>query len=100
MHGHAATGASESAGNHTHGMNNVWSAGAGSSSAYTKASSRKLTQISTGSAGAHTHSITVSIANALAHKHSLSLTSANTGEAGTNKNLPPYKTVFVWRRIA
>lgn len=34
------------------------------------------------------------------HTHSVSGTTASTGSSATNANLPPYITVYMWRRIA
>jgi hypothetical protein len=34
------------------------------------------------------------------HTHSFSGTTANQGSSGTNANLPPYVTVYMWRRMA
>lgn len=44
-------------------------------------------------------STTTSSAN-LAHTHSYSGTTASTGSSGTNANLQPYITVYMWRRTA
>lgn len=76
------------------------------------------------SAGAHTHNVTgyldgasvtalrstqngqtpLSISNAAAsagaHTHTTSGTSANTGSSGTNANMPPYITTYIWQRTA
>lgn len=34
------------------------------------------------------------------HTHSFSATTASTGSSGTNANLPPYLTVYMWQRTA
>lgn len=104
-HKHTATGTSSSAGGHTHpisssgahvhSMNNIWSDGSGSKSAYTLSSKRKLMTRNTASAGSHTHSMS----SAGAHTHPINITVANAGAAATNKNLPPYLSVYVWKRI-
>lgn len=44
-------------------------------------------------------STTTSSAN-LAHTHSFSGTTASTGSSGTNANLQPYITVYMWKRTA
>ena len=85
-HTHSVSGTAASNGAHTHGMGNVWSDGTGSSSAYMKTSKRTLTTRNTGSAGAHTHSVTG--------------TAASNGVAATGKNMPPYLAVYVWKRTA
>jgi hypothetical protein len=35
-----------------------------------------------------------------AHTHTVSGTTASTGSSGTNANLPPYITVFMWKRVS
>lgn len=85
-HTHSVTGTAASNGAHTHSMKEIWSDGSGSKSAYTMSSSRKQTTRSTASAGAHTHTV--------------SGTAASTGVAATGKNMPPYLTVYVWKRTA
>ena len=125
-HTHTVSGTAASAGAHTHGMNKLWSNGSGSSSAYTMSSNRTLTTRNTTSAGAHTHTVsgtaasagahthTVSgtaasngahthttsgtAASAGAHTHTITATAANTGVAAAGKNMPPYLTVYVWKR--
>jgi hypothetical protein len=75
----------------------------------------------TASSGAHEHSVTIPVGNssgtalievaggslgsrsyttssAGAHDHTF--TTASTGSSGTNANLPPYITVFMWKRTA
>ena len=62
----------------------------------------------TASAGAHTH--TVSVSNGGAHTHSGTAASAgnhthtvtvsSAGESGTGANIPPYLSVYCWRRDA
>jgi hypothetical protein len=81
----------------------------------------------TGSSGAHTHTVdtnnqgagdthrtsgfaarwqnsdgtfTPSTNEAGAHTHTVSGTTASTGSSGTNANLPPYITVYMWKRVA
>lgn len=125
-HTHTVSGTAASAGAHTHGMGNLWSNGSGSSSAYTMSSNRTLTTRNTVSAGAHTHTVsgtaasagahthtvsgtaasggahthTVSgtAASAGAHTHTITATAANTGVAAAGKNMPPYLSVYVWKR--
>jgi hypothetical protein len=45
--------------------------------------------ITTGTAGAHTHTVNL-----------YGIQTMSTGEDGTNKNLPPYLAVYMWRRIS
>ena len=125
-HTHSLSGTAASAGAHTHGMGNIWSNGSGSSSAYTMQSNRTLNTRNTASAGAHTHTISGTAASAGAHTHTVSGTAAsagahthttsgtaasagahshtvtaiaaNTGVAAAGKNMPPYLSVYVWKR--
>ena len=104
-HKHTATGTSSSAGAHTHtvnssgahthSMNNIWSDGSGSKSAYTMSSKRSLTTRKTASAGSHNHTM----GSSGAHTHPINITVANAGSAATDKNLPPYLSVYVWKRV-
>ena len=104
-HKHTATGTSSSAGAHTHtinssgahthSMSNIWSNGAGSQSAYMTTSKRVRTTRNTASAGAHTHTMSSSGA----HTHPINVTVADAGDTATDKNLPPYLSVYVWKRI-
>lgn len=99
-HTHGVSGSAASAGAHSHSMNNIWSNGSGSSSAYTQSSKRKLTTRSTASAGAHTHSVTGTAASAGAHAHGVTGTAAANGVTATGRNMPPYIAVYVWKRTA
>lgn len=60
---------------------------------------RSLTNIGTDTQGSHNHSFTTGNASA-DHTHSVSGTTGSTGSSGTNANLQPYITVFMWKRTA
>lgn len=99
-HTHSVSGTAASNGAHTHGMGNIWSDGSGSSSAYTMSSNRKLKTRNTGSSGAHTHTVSGTAASNGAHTHTVSGTAASNGVSATGKNMPPYLTVYMWKRTA
>lgn len=52
--------------------------------------------VSVGTAGSHTHSGTA--ASAGNHTHTVTVSSA--GESGTGANIPPYLSVYCWRRVS
>lgn len=91
------TGATSSAGGHSHSITVNWG-GAHSHSA------------SSSTTGAHTHGIGGTAASAGAHTHSVtingdgnhihSITVGNTGGSQAHDNLPPYLAVNMWRRTA
>lgn len=112
------THTANSAGAHTHGVYNCSAAGSSSSQleSYAKGNSANRS-ISTKSAGAHTHSTTVNSANhthavsggatttganSANHNHAVTGGATTTGEAGsagTGKNLQPYITCYMWKRV-
>jgi hypothetical protein len=81
-HTHTITSTANSAGTHTHNIGgNTISAGGGGG----PLAGSGTTAVSA-SAGAHTHTVTS--------------TAASTGSSGTNANLQPYITVYLWKRTA
>ena len=62
----------------------------------------------TANSGAHTHSVTVNSVGAHTHSgtaasagnHTHAVTVSSTGESGTGANIPPYLSVYCWRRDA
>lgn len=99
-HTHTVSGTAASNGAHSHGMGSIWSDGSGSASAYTMSTNRKQKVRNTSSAGAHTHSVSGTAASNGAHTHSVSGTAASTGVSAAGKNMPPYLTVYMWKRTA
>ena len=74
-------------GNHRHELPTVFSAGSGSSNAYVASTNRYATTLMTHNDGVHDHLIPA---------HSTD----SKGVSGTGKNMPPYLTVYVWKRTA
>ena len=91
-HGATLTGTSGSAGTHTHQYQTGYQTSVtieGSNGNFGGGTPDDTSHIySTASAGAHTHSLSVSG------------TTDSTGSSGTNANLPPYITVKMWKRTA
>jgi hypothetical protein len=55
--------------------------------------------LSTGSAGAHSHSFSGTTSGmSVSHNHAITVDSA--GSSGTNANVQPYITVYMWKRTA
>jgi hypothetical protein len=81
---HTHTGSTASAGAHSHSIQAVGvNTGAGSSGLI-RFNDNDSIAYSTASAGAHTHDVTIN----------------STGSSGTNANLQPYITVYMWKRTA
>jgi hypothetical protein len=87
---HTHTNSVSSAGNHAHSVDGV--AGSSTETGLPPISGLSLTttatfvagSVSTSTAGAHTHDVTIN----------------STGSSGTNANLQPYITVYMWKRTA
>lgn len=89
-----STASTTTAGAHTH-SHNQWATAhdASKDNCFRSANSGKSgginVNITTGSAGNHTHSIDLS-----------KVKTKTVGSVGTNKNLPPYLAVYMWKRTA
>lgn len=83
---HTHTGTTDSAGAHTHTAYGgyLYPTSGYRYSIDENSATSNLTNQTTGSAGAHTHTFTT----------------GSTGSSGTNANLPPYITVYMWKRTA
>ena len=96
---HAHTATSASAGAHTHNVDRNKNAASGSDR-YAAQYASEGTTTTTSSAGAHSHTITV---NGSGQLTTGAAGTGNTGSAGSGKahnNMPPYKVVNVWIRVA
>jgi hypothetical protein len=102
-HTHTFTSTTSSNGTHTHG---VWSNGTGinegprlfGNSGTNSVAGQNAT--STGYRTTLQGSGEQALQDSGAHNHTLSGTTASTGSTGTNTNLQPYITVFMWKRVS
>ena len=120
-HTHTFSATTGSAGAHAHGVsdpghahgiaysgNLLYSGGGGNPNTFwgggiNQGTAAAVTGISIQSAGAHTHSVsgtTSGVSSDHTHSVSVSGTTASTGSSGTNANLQPYITVFMWKRVS
>lgn len=81
---HTHTGTTVSNGAHTHNLPTDSGYGGSPLIAFTASNENRTAALSTESAGAHTHTFTTD----------------STGSSGTNANLQPYITVYMWKRTA
>jgi len=100
-HDHTFSATTSSAGSHSHGVNDP-----GHSHSY-NASNIGTPQVGLTGDGYASPSLQtgasgtgISIQSAGAHTHTVSGTTASTGSSGTNANLQPYITVYLWKRTA
>ena len=99
QHTHTITGSNANNGNHTHTITG--------SNATNGAHTHTISGSNT-SAGTHTHTWSGSIGNNGTHNHTISVvangnhthTVGNTGGGQPVNTLPPYQTVYMWRRTA
>lgn len=115
---HNHTASTSSAGNHTHTPDPAAKAknfaaipDSGSAAAVGPEYSSPyyyIVNASVQSAGAHTHTVTVNSGGAHTHSgtaasagsHAHTVTVSSAGESGTGANIPPYLSVYCWRRDA
>jgi hypothetical protein len=91
-HTYSTTGSVASGGGHTHNITSIkgYKTGSGNFNGFDARAGDTCNwgpTFTSSSGGAHDHSFTAP-------------TIASAGEDGTNKNLPPYLTVYMWRRTA
>lgn len=99
-HDHVVNGYTSNDGWHQHDIGDLWSDGAGSYDAYTMSSSRKTKVRNTSGNGQHNHYFQATSYGSGDHTHSVSGNTSSSGDAGTNKNLQPYITCYMWKRTA
>jgi hypothetical protein len=92
-HTHTFSATTSSNGQHTHNVRN----GSGGSSTNPLASNNGFSGMD--AAGAYENFNDI-VQQAEAHTHTISGTTASTGSSGTNANLQPYITVYMWKRTA
>jgi hypothetical protein len=83
---HTHTGTTSTIGDHVHNLS-VFNSGGG-----------PFTERAQGTFGGFTQTLTATTQNAGAHNHSF--TTNSTGSSGTNANIQPYITVYMWKRTA
>lgn len=110
---HSHSGTAKSAGSHSHGITNTlgcgWNPGGNTDRImYNKYQSARGMQefFSINTGGAHTHTVTVSTSSSHSHTissngdHAHNVNIFSSGSSGTNKNMPEFIAVNVWKRTA
>jgi hypothetical protein len=90
---HTHSGTTSGVGNHEHNYVAVVPGGTGNAGT----SGATTTSTNTGGAGAHDHTFTT---GGMSTSHNHSFTTASAGSSGTNANLQPYITVYMWKRVS
>jgi hypothetical protein len=95
---HTHTGTTNTAGSHTHSMNFYATGGVANTGAagFTDPFSNYTNM---DPAGDHNHTMTTGGVS-VDHTHNVSGTTGSTGSSGTNANLQPYITVYMWKRVS
>lgn len=110
---HSHSGTAKSAGSHSHSITNTlgcgWNPGGNTDRImYNKYQSARGMQefFSINTGGAHTHTVTVSTSSSHSHTissngdHAHNVNIFSSGSSGTNKNMPEFIAVNVWKRTA
>ena len=103
------TGNTNSAGGHTHTATTN-NAGAHSHAITVNNSGKHTHRLTTASGGAHAHTVSATAASAGGHSHNItvnragshshSVTIGNTGGGAAFSIMPPYQSIYIWRRTA
>jgi hypothetical protein len=102
-HTHTFSATSGAAGSHTHG---AWSEGTSTASSPRLWGNGSATAVSAHSNIAGGYRTTLAgagvdgLSTAPDHNHTVSGTTASTGVSGTNANVQPYITVYMWKRVS
>jgi hypothetical protein len=94
---HVHSGATASAGAHNHTVGLPVANSSGSDKIEVAGGDIGTYTYTTSTAGAHDHSFTT---GTVSSDHNHSFTTASAGSSGTNANLQPYITVYMWKRTA
>ena len=102
-HNHNVSGTTALGGSHRHGIQSggYSASGAVTTTAFYRGSKALSDDIHYSEYhNGHTHTFNVTSGNAGAHSHTVTGTAESAGTSATGANMPPYLTVYVWKRIA